>query len=86
MSFDAPHSCARDVYQNYLKLLLSVFYVVCQSLSELRHLVSVLLSEFRLEFQNQFTCLHCCAFRSMCKPGSLDNSPLQNTTNLVVNL
>jgi len=48
MSFDAPHSCARDVYQNYLKLLLSVFYVVCQSLSELRHLVSALLSEFRL--------------------------------------
>jgi len=48
MSFDAPHSCAQDVYQNYLKLLLSVFYVVCQSLSELRHLVSALLSEFRL--------------------------------------
>lgn len=41
MSSDAPHSCARDVYQNYIKLLLSVFYVVCQNLSELRHLAAV---------------------------------------------
>jgi len=43
MSSDAPHSCARDVYQNYIKLLLSVFYVVCQNLSELRHLVRAVL-------------------------------------------
>jgi len=40
MCSDAPQSCERDVYQNYVKLLLSVFYVVCQSLSELRHLVT----------------------------------------------
>lgn len=46
MSSDAPHSCAREVYQNYVKLLLSVFYVVCQSLSELRHLAAVNFSKY----------------------------------------
>jgi len=42
MCSDAPHSCAREVYLNYVKLVLSVFYVVCQSLGELRHLVCTL--------------------------------------------
>jgi len=46
MSSDAPQSCPREAYQSYVKLLLSVFYVVCQSLNELRHLVRALLTLF----------------------------------------
>jgi len=42
MCSDAPPTCTREVYENYVKLLLSVFYVVCQSLGELRHLVRLL--------------------------------------------
>lgn len=39
MSLDAPKSISTDAYRNYANLLLSVFHVVCRSLSELRHLV-----------------------------------------------
>ena len=50
ISRDAPQSVSPEAYRGYANLLLSVFHVVCRSLSELRHLVSVCLSftKFRL--------------------------------------
>lgn len=39
MTLDAPDDHPKEFYHNYCKLLLSVFYNVCQDLKELRHLV-----------------------------------------------
>jgi origin recognition complex subunit 5 len=41
ISHDAPSSCSSEAYRGYTNLLLSVFYVVCHNLSELRHLAAV---------------------------------------------
>ncbi|KAK2142214.1 hypothetical protein LSH36_984g00054 [Paralvinella palmiformis] len=35
---ECPKNCKPGLYENYINLLLSVFYHVCQSLTELRHL------------------------------------------------
>lgn len=41
----APAEYSLDFYQMYLNLVLSVFHMVCRNLSELQHLVSLILNE-----------------------------------------
>src|SRR6218665_3367198 len=57
MTLDLPSGCPVDAYSGFVRLLLDIFHLVCNSLSELRYLVRIE-AVFPLEFKMRtYTCI-----------------------------